>query len=222
MAKKNGWIRTLKTVGRKMASIDRRVRTELISQLGVPDMPNLHTAQMDAAKMIFPSDHFDAVFSRAVFEHLPDPRAVISEIRRVLKPGGVMFVVLHLFTSDTGCHDTRIFVGKRGDLPFWAHLQSEHEKAVRSNSFLNKLKLADWRKVFQSEMPGSDVVALGDAGSADREELRRLRSLGKLAAYSDEELLTVTVEVSWRKPFPTSLPHDRDHQGKVECRAWNC
>jgi ubiquinone/menaquinone biosynthesis C-methylase UbiE len=156
---------------------------------------------MDAEKMEFPDNQFDVVFSRAVFEHVPGPAPVISEIRRVLKPGGVMFVLLHLFSSDSGCHDTRIFVGQRGELPFWAHLRPEHEQSVRSNSYLNKLRLADWKTMFESIMPGSEVTALCDAGDTERQELHELRSQGQLTNYSDDELLTVTLQVTWRKPY---------------------
>jgi SAM-dependent methyltransferase len=200
MAKQNGWMRTCKTVGRKLAGIDNKVVTELQSQLGLKTMPQLRVLPMDASKMDFEDNRFDVVLSRAVFEHLPDPGAVASEIRRVLKPGGVMFLTLHLFSSDSGSHDTRIFVGQREQLPYWAHLRPEHVQDVRSNSYLNRLLLADWKRIFRSVMPGSEVAALCDAGEKDRQELRKLRLDGQLAAYSDEELLTPTVEISWRKP----------------------
>jgi SAM-dependent methyltransferase len=202
MARQNGWLRTCKTLARKMAGIDKKMRRELVSQLGLHSLPKLPVLQMDAAKMEFPDQHFDVVFSRAVFEHLPDPGAVIAEISRVLKPGGVMFLTFHLFSSDSGSHDTRIFVGKRETLPFWAHLRPEHEKEVRSNSYLNKLRLDEWKQILQSKMPSSEVVALCDAGDVERRELQRLRSQGQLRDYSDEELLSVTVEAGWRKPLP--------------------
>ena len=38
----------------------------------------------------FESQSFDAVFSHAVLQHLGDPLAGLSELRRVLKPGGVI------------------------------------------------------------------------------------------------------------------------------------
>jgi SAM-dependent methyltransferase len=200
MAATNGWLRTCKTVGRKLARIDARMRAELLSQLDLSEIPELRVQQMDAARMEFPKNRFDVVFSRAVFEHLPDPRAVLSEVKRVLKPGGVMFIVLHLYTSDSGCHDARIFAGDRRSVPFWSHLRAEHQHTVRPNSYLNKLRLAEWRQVFESTLPGSQVVALCDAQDVERQELRKLRSLGELPTYSDEELLTVTVEATWEKP----------------------
>jgi len=201
MAKQNGWVRTCKTVARKMVGIDSKVRKELLSQLGLHSLPNFHVLQMDAAKMEFPDEQFDVVFSRAVFEHIPNPEAVISEMRRVLKPNGVMFIALHLYSSDSGCHDTRIFVGNRETLPFWAHLRPEHESEARPNSYLNKLSLAEWRRVFEAEMQSSEIIPLCDAGEAERKELLRLRSQDQLASYSDEELLTVTLQVRWRKPM---------------------
>lgn len=36
----------------------------------------------------FPDGHFDAVVANQVFEHVEDAEAALSEIRRVLKPGG--------------------------------------------------------------------------------------------------------------------------------------
>lgn len=47
----------------------------------------------DAHQLPFRDSVFDRVFAFNVFEHLRDPRAAAAEIRRVLKPGGV--VVIH-------------------------------------------------------------------------------------------------------------------------------
>jgi SAM-dependent methyltransferase len=200
MVKQNGWMRTGKTLARKVVRIDSKIRPELVRQLGLLTMPELRVLQMDAEKMTFPSSQFDVVYSNAVFEHLSDPPAVISEIRRVLKPGGVMLTRFHLYTSESGCHDTRIFAGQRDGLPFWAHLRPEHEQEVKSNTYINKLRLDDWKRIFHSAMPGAEVLPLCDAGDIDREQLRKLRSEGHLEAYSDEELLSITVDVTWRKP----------------------
>ncbi|MEO8168970.1 MAG: class I SAM-dependent methyltransferase, partial [bacterium] len=44
---------------------------------------------LDAA---FPSNHFDAVSMFDVLEHLTTPKEYLSEIQRILKPGGVLVV----------------------------------------------------------------------------------------------------------------------------------
>jgi SAM-dependent methyltransferase len=200
MVKENGWLRTFKTIARKAVGIDSLVRSETLHQLDCEVMPKCEVLKMDATKMMFPNESFDAVISRAVFEHLSNPAAVADEIHRVLKPGGAVFVNVHLYTSDSGCHDARIFFGNRENLPFWSHLRDEHMHEVRQNSYLNKLRLDDWRRIFQSTLPGSEVVACQDAGNVEKCELTKLRAMGALPGYSDEELLTVTLKVTWRKP----------------------
>ena len=47
----------------------------------------------------FPAGHFDEVIIWHVLEHLPDPRGTVREIRRILKPGGVMVVAVPNFAS---------------------------------------------------------------------------------------------------------------------------
>ena len=42
----------------------------------------------NATALDFPDNHFDALICSEVLEHLPDYEAAISEMRRVLKPGG--------------------------------------------------------------------------------------------------------------------------------------
>jgi SAM-dependent methyltransferase len=46
----------------------------------------------DATQMPFPDGSFDMVYSDYVFEHLPNPQAVVSEIFRVMKPGAALCV----------------------------------------------------------------------------------------------------------------------------------
>lgn len=45
----------------------------------------------DGRKLPFKDGSFDAVLSHAVLEHVPDPFAYVSEIFRVLKPGGEVY-----------------------------------------------------------------------------------------------------------------------------------
>lgn len=52
----------------------------------------INTVLGDAKKLGFPDNHFDAVISNSIIHHIPDPALVFSEMVRVTKPGGLMFV----------------------------------------------------------------------------------------------------------------------------------
>jgi SAM-dependent methyltransferase len=46
----------------------------------------------NAMELPFSDGAFDAVFAHTLLEHVPDPQRVVGELRRVLKPGGVVGV----------------------------------------------------------------------------------------------------------------------------------
>jgi SAM-dependent methyltransferase len=55
----------------------------------VHENPNLDEAHVaDLSNLPFGDAAFDMVISRSVFEHLEDPHAVLTEMRRILRPGG--------------------------------------------------------------------------------------------------------------------------------------
>ena len=60
--------------------------TELAVEQGVAD--NTHFTVMNALAMDFPDNSFDIVWACESGEHMPDKKAYISEMMRVLKPGG--------------------------------------------------------------------------------------------------------------------------------------
>ena len=49
----------------------------------------------DAESLTYPNDHFDVVFSWGVLHHSPDTPRAISEVCRVLKPGGVARIMMY-------------------------------------------------------------------------------------------------------------------------------
>jgi ubiquinone/menaquinone biosynthesis C-methylase UbiE len=48
--------------------------------------------RVDAKRMPFADQSFDAVMSNSIIHHIPEPFAVFAEMARVVKPGGFLFV----------------------------------------------------------------------------------------------------------------------------------
>jgi SAM-dependent methyltransferase len=53
------------------------------------------TLQADAEQLPFPDDHFDVVYSWGVIHHTPNTDRCVAEIRRVLRPGGMLILMLY-------------------------------------------------------------------------------------------------------------------------------
>jgi SAM-dependent methyltransferase len=56
------------------------------------DHPDVEKRLMDAASLDFPDESLDLVAMVRVLHHLPDPSAEISEVHRILRPGGTAIV----------------------------------------------------------------------------------------------------------------------------------
>lgn len=199
MFRDNGSIRTLKTMGRKAMGYDRALRREVERQgLTVDDDPTI--VAMDAAAMTFPDGSFDCVFSHSCFEHLSEPGDVIRQVARVLRPGGLAHVDAHLYTSDSGCHDVRIMGGRRESIPPWPHLRPQYRHLVQPNSYLNEIRLSQWRELFSQHWPGVTFQLRPERDPAIENALAPLRADGELKEYENEELLSVYLVAEWVKP----------------------
>lgn len=157
---------------------------------------HLDLRQHTAERLPFNDDEFDLVASHEVFEHISDIRAAVCEIRRVLKPAGIAYTTLHLFTSISGGHhmdwkfpdeepSTRV--------PPWDHLRQrlypEHP------SWLNQLRERDYRSVFESEM---EILSWEPSVYEGRTQLTpEIRA--ELADYSEDELLKKGLIIVTRK-----------------------
>lgn len=67
-------------------------------------------ARADGTALPFRDGVFDLVLSHAVIEHVADPAAYLSEARRVLKSGGLLFLQTAPYLSPSGAHLPRLKV----------------------------------------------------------------------------------------------------------------
>jgi 2-polyprenyl-3-methyl-5-hydroxy-6-metoxy-1,4-benzoquinol methylase len=84
----------------------------------------------DLVSANYPSGFFDAVSMVDVLEHLADPQGTISEVARILKPGGLLFA-----TSPNSDSLTRTLAGKK-----WFQYKQEHIFYFNRKSFEYLLK----------------------------------------------------------------------------------
>jgi SAM-dependent methyltransferase len=68
----------------------RRLRPDVVN-LDIDTFENVDVVA-NATRIPFADETFDLVISEAVLEHVPDPRGVVSEMIRVLQPGGQLYV----------------------------------------------------------------------------------------------------------------------------------
>jgi phosphatidylethanolamine/phosphatidyl-N-methylethanolamine N-methyltransferase len=76
-----------------------------IAKLG-RDGVRLH--KMDAAKLDFPDDSFDAVLAAYFITTVPDPRAVVQEMKRVCRRGGRLVFVNHFMAPNVFINDIEL------------------------------------------------------------------------------------------------------------------
>jgi ubiquinone/menaquinone biosynthesis C-methylase UbiE len=61
----------------------------------------IQTQLVDAKRLPFHDGSFDAVISNSIIHHIPDPGTALAEMRRMLRPGGLLFVRDLLRPNDT-------------------------------------------------------------------------------------------------------------------------
>jgi len=154
---------------------------QILAEYGTPP-----DAIIDAKgeSMPFPDGTFDLVYSSTVLEHTDDPKAVIREALRVLKPGGCMQFVFPNYAS--------FFEGHYA-IPWIPYMNNRLGAAWvrlfgRDPSFMRGLKLLTYRKVrrWMHEMPEAEVLTYGQGVFTRRMrdfEIRDWAGLGKLRAW---------------------------------------
>ena len=73
-------------------------------------LTNLHFLRADGMALPFPDQSFDLILSHAVFEHVANAGLYLRECRRVLRPGGRMYLSTAPYLSFAGAHLPRLRV----------------------------------------------------------------------------------------------------------------
>jgi phosphatidylethanolamine/phosphatidyl-N-methylethanolamine N-methyltransferase len=63
-------------------------------------LDHIRLIQMDAAALQFPDDSFDVVYAPYLINCVPDPIKVVSEMRRVCRPGGKIVFLNHFRSTN--------------------------------------------------------------------------------------------------------------------------
>ncbi len=96
--------------------------------LSIDALPRNLSFQRTAAgqPLPFSSESIDLVYSWSVFEHLADVRGTLCEFRRIVRPGGTIFIQIEpLYFGPFGSHLQRLV-----DEP-WAHLIHDEREFLR-------------------------------------------------------------------------------------------
>lgn len=150
--------------GDRIRRLVRALFASVNSAAPIPEILEKHPgsfARADAARLPFPDGSFDLAWSRSVLEHVTNLDSALAEMRRVVRPGGLIYHLIDPFYWLRGCH-------KRGvvDVP-WAHARlsldeyrrfvaetegdSRARKRVERLRTLNRITLAGWREIFEAQ-----------------------------------------------------------------------
>ncbi len=92
---------------------------------------NLSFVVGDFDELPFADDAFDHVFSMEAFFYAADPGAALSELARVLKPGGTFFCAVNYFAESTHTERWSELV----DVPMTRWSKAEYREAFRGAGF---------------------------------------------------------------------------------------
>ncbi|HSQ02951.1 MAG TPA: methyltransferase domain-containing protein [Burkholderiales bacterium] len=157
------WIRAVRTVQYRSADLFRR---NVDDKVDITNMPG------------YESDSIDVVICSHVLEHIPDDRAALRELYRILKPGGFGIVMVPLMVGVTETHEDDTITAP---VLRWKHFgQDDHVRLYGTADFA--------RRIAET---GAEVMRLGkehfgadafqQAGIADNSVLYIMKKPGTAA-----------------------------------------
>lgn len=139
--------------------------------------------------------HFDVALLRDVIEHLDDAEIALRNIRRVLKPGGVLYVTFPPYYSPFGGHQQTLAT-TIGKLPFIHLLPNPiFEGLIASGREADKVEVRRLRKIRMTTTKFRNAAKAAGYSIAD-EKLYLLRPVFKM------KFGLTPVSANILKPFP--------------------
>lgn len=185
-ARSAGLLRTMRKVAGEL--VYDRVYVKTLREATGLDLTDegLDLREMTAEHLHFQDASIDIVHSNATWEHIADVAAANREVARILRPGGIAYIELHLFPSLSGGHDLP-WIGpgrtELGNVIPWSHLRNAEWKPP---VFLNRLRERAYRRLFD-DTPGLEVLEW-NTEFTEGEHLVTDEILSDLPDYTREEL----------------------------------
>ncbi len=150
----------------------------------------------DVCALPFPDNSFDLATSVAAFEHFLNVPTMVAELHRVLRPGGLVWVVIHLFTSPSGGHNlSSAEIPLRGvptGVDPWDHLR---KRRLPVRAPLNGWHRDQYLEVFA----GYFEIVKHYCVTREGEKLLTPRLEAELSTYSRDELTCRSYIIMARK-----------------------
>jgi len=152
----------------------------------------------DVSAMPFTDNTFDLVTSVAAFEHFLDVPAVVADLHRVMRSGGVAWVWIHVYTSLSGGHNLNFTQIPLRKLPksvdAWDHLRKRRLPAYYP---LNEWRIPQYVEAFARHFQ----IVEHRCAMREGEHLLTPEIEAELAAYSRDELTCGAYVIVARKPL---------------------
>ena len=152
----------------------------------------------DVSAMPFADNTFDLVTCVAAFEHFLNVPAVVADLHRVMRPGGVAWVWIHVYTSLSGGHNLNFTQIPLRKLPksvdAWDHLRKRRLPAYHP---LNEWRIPQYIEAFARHFQ----IVEQRCAMREGEHLLTPEIEAELAAYSRDELTCGAYVIVARKPL---------------------
>jgi SAM-dependent methyltransferase len=150
----------------------------------------------DVATLPFRNQSFDLVTSVAAFEHFLDVPTVLKEVHRVVRPGGLLWVLVHLFSCLSGGHNLSLSQVPLRNIPSgvdpWDHL--------RKRRLPFHVPLNEWRsEQYLSEVGKNFEILKHYCAMREGEHFLTPQIENELSMYSRDELTCAAYVILARK-----------------------